>query len=106
MAENIVNSYLYDYRVYWDYCNDCVKVNFKETCPNRLCQCDSCLKRHPRMLFFTNFDIKKFGDSCSYHNEPFKTPVALREMKNLKDELDKIITQKYRKTSSNPITRA
>ena len=78
MADNIVNSCLYDYRVHRDYCNDCVKTNVKETCPNRLCQCDSCMKRHPGMLFFTNVQINKFGEACIYHNEPFKTPVAVK----------------------------
>ena len=57
------------------------------------------------MLFFTNFENDKFGGTCSYHNELFKTPLAVKEMINLNDEMDKIITQK-RKKSSNQIIRA
>ena len=107
MEENIFNSCLYDFRVHCDYCNACVKTNFRETCQNKLCQCDLCMKRHPRMLFFTNFENNKFAEACSYHKELFKTPMALKEMINLKDELDlKKITHKYKKKSSNPITRA
>ena len=57
------------------------------------------------MLFFTNFKENKFGEACSYHNEPFKTPVPAQEIINVKDETDKIINQKYRKTFLNTITR-
>ena len=94
MAYSRVISCLYDYRAHRDHCNDCVNTNFKETFPNNLCQCDSYMKRHPRMSFFTNFENNKFGEACSYHNESLKTPVAVKEMFNLKDERDKIITQK------------
>ena len=58
------------------------------------------------LLFFTNFENNKFGEARNYHNEPFKTPVAEKEIINLKDEMDNIITHKYRKTSLNQITRA
>ena len=44
------------------------------------------------MLFFTN---NKFGEACNYHNESFKTPFAVKEITNLKDEMDNISTQKY-----------
>ena len=47
MSDNTVISCLYDYRVHCDYCNDCVKTNVIETCPNLLCHCDSCKKTHP-----------------------------------------------------------
>ena len=46
------------------------------------------------MLLFTNFENNKFGEACNYHNEPFKTPVAVKEIMNLKDEMDKFITHK------------
>ena len=55
--------------------------------PNRLCQCDSCMKRHPRMLFFKNYENNKFGEASSYQNEPFKTPLAVKVIINLKDQM-------------------
>ena len=32
----------------------------------------------------------KIGETFSYHNEPLKTPVAVKEIINLKDEIHKI----------------
>ena len=40
MADNIIISCLYDFRVHCDFYNAFVKTSFKETCPNRLCQFD------------------------------------------------------------------
>ena len=40
------------------------------------------------MLFFTKFENNKFGEACNYHNEPLKTPVAVKGIINLKDEMD------------------
>ena len=48
MPDSLVNLCLYDYRVHCDYYNDRVKTNFKETYPNNLCQCDSCIKDIPK----------------------------------------------------------
>ena len=58
------------------------------------------------MLFFKNYENNKFGEASSYQNEPFKTPLAVKVIINLKDQMDTIITNKNRKTSSNTITRA
>ena len=41
------------------------------------------------MLFFTNFENNKFAEACRYHKELFKTPMAVKEIINLKDEMDK-----------------
>ena len=68
---------------------------YTETCPNILCQYDSFMKRHPKMLFFTNFENNKFGEAWIYHNELFKTPVAVKEIINLNDEMEKISHTKY-----------
>ena len=76
MVNNKVNSFLYVYKIHCDYFNNCVKINFNDTGPNRLCQFNKFIKRRPRMLLFINFEKKeKFGEACSCHYEPFKTPV-------------------------------
>ena len=54
MADNIVSYCLCDFRVHRDYYNDCVNTNYRALWQNRLCQCDSFMKIHSRMLFFTN----------------------------------------------------
>ena len=46
------------------------------------------------MLFFTNFENNNFGKACNYHNERFKTPLAGKEIINLKDEVDKFLSHK------------
>ena len=80
--------------VHCDYCNYCVKTNLKETYTNRPCQCDYLVKRHPSMLVFTNLRNNNFYEAFSYHNEPYKTAVAVKEMINLKHKMDTIIPQK------------
>ena len=40
---------------------------------------------------------KKFGVAFSYYNEPFKTAAAVKEMINLKSEIDKNVTTKIKK---------
>ena len=52
------------------------------------------MQRHSKVLFFTNFENNKFGDAYSYHNKPLKTPVAVKEIITLKDEMYKTITHK------------
>ena len=43
---------------------------------------------------------------CSYHIEPFKTAVAIKEMINLKDEIDiKKIPQKKSKVKILPLQK-
>ena len=48
------------------------------------------------MLVFTNIENNNYGKACSYHNEPFKTAVAVKEVINLKYEMYRIIPQQYR----------
>ena len=43
-----------------------------------------------------------FDEASSYHTKPFKVHVDVKEMINLKDELDTIITQKYKKNQEMP----
>ena len=45
------------------------------------------MKRHQKVLVFPP---QKNGVAYSYRNEPFKTAVAVKEMINLKYEIDKI----------------
>ena len=61
---------------------------------NRSCQCDPCIKRQPIMLFFAKFGNNQFDEASSYHTKQFKVHVAVKEIINLKDEMDKIITHK------------
>ena len=44
----------------------------------------------------------KFDEVWSYHNKPFKIHVAVKEIINLRDEMNNIITQKYRKNQGMP----
>ena len=54
------------------------------------------------MLFFAKFENNKFDEASSYHTKPFKVHVAVKEMINLRDEMDTIITQKYKKNQEMP----
>ena len=57
---------------------------------------------HPIMLLFAKDGNNKFDEAWSYHNKPFKVHVAVKEMNNLRDEMDTIITQKYKKNQEMP----
>ena len=50
------------------------------------------------MLFFAKFGNNEFDEASSYHTKPFKVHVAV----NLRDEMDTIITQKYKKDQEMP----
>ena len=54
------------------------------------------------MLFFAKFGNNKFDEASSYHTKPFKVHVPVKEMNNLREEMDKIITQKYKKNQEMP----
>ena len=53
------------------------------------------------MLFFAKFGNNQFDEASSYHTKQFKVYVAVKEMINLRDEMDTIITQKYKKEPRN-----
>ena len=46
------------------------------------------------MLLFTKFGNNKFDEASRYHTKPFKVHVAVKEMINLRDEMDATIIQK------------
>ena len=48
------------------------------------------------------FGNNKFDKASSYHTKPVKVHVAVKEMNNLRDEMDTIITQKYKKNQEMP----
>ena len=54
------------------------------------------------MLFFAKFGNNQFDEASSYHSKPFKVNVAVKEMINLRDEMDTTITQKYKKNQEMP----
>ena len=54
------------------------------------------------MLFFANIGNNQFDETSSYHTKQFKVHVAVKEMINLMDEIDTIITQKYKKDQEIP----
>ena len=54
------------------------------------------------MLFFAKFGNNKFYEASSYSTKPFKVHVAVKEMNNLRDEMDTNITQKYKKSLEMP----
>ena len=54
------------------------------------------------MLLFAKFGNNQFDEASSYHTKPFKVHGAVKEMNNLREEMDKIITQKYKKNQEMP----
>ena len=54
------------------------------------------------MLFFAKFGNYNIDEASSYQTKPFKVHVAVKEMINLKDEMNTIITQKYKKNQEMP----
>ena len=54
------------------------------------------------MLFFAKFGNNQFNEASSYHTKQFKVHVVLKDMINLRNEMDTIITQKYKKDQEMP----
>ena len=54
------------------------------------------------MLFFAKFGNTKFDEASSYHTKPFKVHVAVKEMNNVRDEMDTINIQKNKKNQEMP----
>ena len=54
------------------------------------------------MLFFAKFENNQFDEASSYHAKQFKVHVVVKEMINLRDEMNTIITQKYKKDQEMP----
>ena len=54
------------------------------------------------MLFFAKFGNYQFDEASSYQTKQFKVHVAVKEIINLSDEMDTIITQKYKKDQEMP----
>ena len=50
------------------------------------------------LLFFSKFWNNKFDEASCFHTEPIKVHMAV----NLRDEMDTIITQKYKKNLEMP----
>ena len=57
------------------------------------------------MLSFAKFGNNQFYEASSYHTKQFKVHVAVKEMINLRDEMDTIISQKYKKDQEMPEKR-
>ena len=60
------------------------------------------MTKQPIMLFFAKFENNKFDEASSYHTKPFKVHVAVKEMINLSEEMEVVITQKYKKNQEMP----
>ena len=54
------------------------------------------------MLFYAKFGNNPLDEASSYHAKQFKVHVAVKERINLRDEMDTIITQKYKKDQETP----
>ena len=54
------------------------------------------------MLFIAQLGNSKFDEALSYHTKQFKVHVAVKEITNIRDEMDSIITQKYKKNQEIP----
>ena len=46
------------------------------------------------MLFLAKFGNNQFDEASKYHTKQFKVHVAVKEIINLRDEMDTIIAQK------------
>ena len=54
------------------------------------------------MLFFAKFGNNQFDEASCHHTKQFKVHVAVKEMINLRDEVNTIITQKFKKDQEMP----
>ena len=54
------------------------------------------------MVFFAKFANNQFDEASRYHTKQFKVHVAVKEIINLRDDMDTIITQKYKKDQEMP----
>ena len=54
------------------------------------------------MLLFAKFGNNQFDEASSQHTKQFKVHVAVKEMINLRDEMDTIITHKFKKDHEMP----
>ena len=54
------------------------------------------------MLFFATFGNNQFDEASNYHTKQFKVHMVVKEMINLRDEMDTIFTQKYKKDQEMP----
>ena len=54
------------------------------------------------MLFFAKIGNNQFDQASSYHTKQFKVHMAVKEMINPRDEMDTIITQKYKEDQEMP----
>ena len=59
-------------------------------------------QNNPLFCFFAKLENNKFDEASSYQTKPFKVHVAVKEMNNLKDEMNTIITKKYKKNQEMP----
>ena len=57
------------------------------------------------MLLFAKFGNNQFDEASSYHTKQFKVHMVVTAMINLRDEMDTIITQKYKKDQEMPQKR-
>ena len=53
-------------------------------------------------MFFAKFGNYKFDEASSYQTKPFKVYVAVKEMVNLRGEMNTTITHKYKKNQEMP----
>ena len=54
------------------------------------------------MLFFAKLGNNQSDEASSYQTKKFKVHVAVKEIISLRDEMDTIITQKYKKDQEMP----
>ena len=97
MGDFFTNVCGFDYRGFCKNGDDCLKKHFKETCSNRKCLGESCLKRHPKdCIFFTTFGNCKFSKNCRYHHEgkynhiTVELEANIKEVEKLKSEIIKL----------------
>ena len=57
------------------------------------------------MLIFAKFGNNQFDEASSYHTKKIKVHLAVKEMIILRDEMDAIIAQKYKKDQERPEKR-
>ena len=74
---------------YCKYSDKCRKRHINETCANKTCEVDKCLKRHPKSCwYYQEYERCKFGEYCNYkHIKKESNSQILKDLENVKEKL-------------------
>ena len=78
----------------YGYCkfgNRCFRRHENRFCEKEECEVKSCSLRHPRKCrFFMEYNYCKFGSFCRFRHEVFADAESVKEIKQLKSDLEKL----------------